>query len=112
MKKQIKILRSTEDPAIIPHKPDHQLKVVEGPPSDNWLSELPVGTVFHSRLKVHAPYTFDWACTQYRVTFQYVKTTSLWDIMADNDAYLLVDSQLFSRNNVLVEVLEYGKGGS
>jgi hypothetical protein len=112
MKKQLKILRSTEDPAIIPHKQDQPLKVVKGPPSDNWLSTYPAGTVFHSRLKHHPPYGYDWVCTQYRIIFQYVKTTSLWDVMAENDAYQLVDSQLFSDNNVLVEVLEYGKGGS
>jgi hypothetical protein len=103
--------RVTTDPTIIPQREDLSLTLVEGPTDKNWLKDLPEGTVFFSRPKHTPPFAQDWVCTQYRITQQYLKVTSLWDIMGQEpECYFVVDSYLFSSQNTCVEILIYGKG--
>jgi hypothetical protein len=68
---------------------------------DNWLAKLPVGTQFTTRPRNSKHLYLD----LFYVTMKNRKTTALWAPLEDDD-YVIVETQDFSKQMELVEVLD------
>jgi len=96
---------------ILPfEKPKPRLDILiggkDGDGNNNWLSDLPEGTVFVSRMrKESSP-----ICEQWHVSIKWERSTVLYSNFPHRgEVYILVSNQMFSEQNERIEILKAGE---